>query len=90
MRFSSRVSIHALTRSATGALKYIRITGIVSIHALTRSATALKIKDSHTVLFQSTHSRGVRLGNGANSFYFNSFNPRTHEECDKGVKNTLI
>ena len=34
-------------------------------------------------MFQSTHPRGVRRYDVANEFYFGSFNPRTHEGCDR-------
>ena len=55
------VSIHALTRSATGQRWQFTGNLRVSIHALTRSATlrATRTTDSR-LLFQSTHSRGVR------------------------------
>ena len=55
----------------------------VSIHALTKSATTLAGASAITVLFQSTHSRRVRLiRKYPISTIINSFNPRTHEECD--------
>ena len=59
-----RVSIHALTRSATfyGSLRYALLT--VSIHALTRSATVPQAGAAPNVEFQSTHSRGVRPSTG--------------------------
>ena len=79
----SEVSIHALTRSATiRALTGGDITK-VSIHALTRSATAEYQSSGIIAMFQSTHSRGVRL-DMPNDLQQSvaSFNPRTHEECD--------
>ena len=55
----------------------------VSIHALTRSATLGSTHFFYFKVFQSTHSRGVRLASViASSFIFSCFNPRTHEECD--------
>ena len=60
--YVKRVSIHALTRSATVLDPIFGVAADVSIHALTRSATLQLIKYSTIQLFQSTHSRGVRLG----------------------------
>ena len=58
----------------------------ISIHALTRSATYYRGRHvPKAELFQSTHSRGVRPF--LMSFFVSRvcyFNPRTHEECDKG------
>ena len=56
----------------------------VSIHALTRSATLFTLASVFFLfLFQSTHSRGVRLRkNPVISLWNFGFNPRTHEECD--------
>ena len=43
------------------------------------------------LLFQSTHSRGVRQGQTAFTFTPMDFNPRTHEECDyKSDINNMI
>ena len=57
----------------------------VSIHALTRSATRLRtLFRSVHLLFQYTHSRGVRLISQFITQGTKSFNPRTHEECDIG------
>ena len=56
------VSIHALTRSATCFEDDLFLLfNQVSIHALTRSATTILIGIFNLGLFQSTHSRGVRL-----------------------------
>ena len=56
------VSIHALTKSATKACCWFAINDPVSIHALTKSATAcLRHIRSVLRMFQSTHSRRVRL-----------------------------
>ena len=55
------VSIHALTRSATASGPGTGQTAAVSIHALTRSATKLTCRRYVRPMFQSTHSRGVRL-----------------------------
>ena len=80
----SRISIHALTRSATDQQRVHSKRSSISIHALTRSATShwqarcllvshfnprtheecdgVKLTiDEMAYLFQSTHSRGVRL-----------------------------
>ena len=79
------VSIHALTRSAT-IIASISSSNpyLVSIHALTRSATTYSTANHR--LFQSTHSRGVRhVFSGCIPFDI-SFNPRTHEECDRFVE----
>ena len=55
----------------------------VSIHALTKSATSLIQVFTSSMMFQSTHSRRVRRRSGFKlAFPYNSFNPRTHEECD--------
>ena len=81
---SKPISIHALTRSATIGIFVIQSNRTISIHALTRSATQPQIINSMSqFIFQSTHSRGVRLTRSASSsrFLYN-FNPRTHEECD--------
>ena len=60
-----------------------KLTKDVSIHALTRSATTSDIFSFTSDLFQSTHSRGVRLDDmPLPKTVFLCFNPRTHEECD--------
>ena len=41
-------------------------------------------------MFQSTHSRGVRLTDLQDAYFHASFNPRTHEECDKTLKNIWL
>ena len=42
-------------------------------------------------MFQSTHSRGVRHRQLHPKTDYNSFNPRTHEECDMGsTKYTIM
>ena len=76
------VSIHALTRSATPIQSVSLQTKDVSIHALTRSATSGLEIQCNDGKFQSTHSRGVRLTRMEQRSLNNSFNPRTHEECD--------
>ena len=58
--------------------------GYVSIHAPTRGATAFWRNCDKTAGFQSTHPRGVRLRKDVwlcSSLC--SFNPRTHEGCDR-------
>ena len=83
------VSIHALTRSATIGTESGVAFASVSIHALTRSATLSIMKDLYYfILFQSTHSRGVRLSVKAARDKPKCFNPRTHEECDNRRKHT--
>ena len=54
------VSIHALTRSATCRYEGEIQRRNVSIHALTRSATLIALLSQLSMMFQSTHSRGVR------------------------------
>ena len=77
------VSIHALTRSATAKSNQLICLLLVSIHALTRSATSQRRLSELPAMFQSTHSRGVRLsGFRLGQHISDSFNPRTHEECD--------
>ena len=66
------VSIHALTRSATHLWERNPSPEDVSIHALTRSATRIKINKPASERFQSTHSRGVRLGLSLIVLYFAS------------------
>src|SRR5699024_8875050 len=75
-------SIHALTRSATKKLIKVSKQLYISIHALTRSATRKETYYIKHTRFQSTHSRGVRLGFTATPILLNYFNPRSHEECD--------
>ena len=72
-------------------LRFILLVIQVSIHALTRSATQYRLRLSGFRLFQSTHSRGVRQAwYLKNASRVASFNPRTHEECDKkGVNSNL-
>ena len=54
------ISIHALTGSATYSPRTTSIYSPISIHALTGSATSILFSISCSILFQSTHSRGVR------------------------------
>ena len=78
------ISIHALTRSATTIDRPLTQAEIISIHALTRSATLYSQRINLSLTkFQSTHSRGVRLGSPKFcGSLIPDFNPRTHEECD--------
>ena len=86
-----RVSIHALTKSATAGKYNEQGNWDVSIHALTKSATFL----SHSPFFfqrvsihaltKSATSRGTITRRSTPSF-----NPRTHEECDSFVTSTYI
>ena len=78
----NRVSIHALTRSATPVLASRWLSWRVSIHALTRSATHSAKRAGSMNRFQSTHSRGVRQLLARWLLADRCFNPRTHEECD--------
>ena len=55
----------------------------VSIHALTKSATIRPAMLFVSLLFQSTHSRRVRRLTSSTVSAYESFNPRTHEECDE-------
>ena len=44
-----------------------------------------------SVIFQSTHSRGVRRWKVDNTDFEGDFNPRTHEECDDiFIRSTLL
>ncbi len=80
------ISIHALTRSATGVYLDVIDNSVISIHALTRSATAnysavLAVLDYFN---PRTHKEcditsGVAWVTGVN------FNPRTHKECDVSI-----
>ena len=56
------ISIHALTGSATDTENDYDLKYIISIHALTGSATQYAGLLQDIFEFQSTHSRGVRLG----------------------------
>ena len=55
-----KISIHALTRSATQTWLTNYFGVGISIHALTRSATQIDKFRIFEYVFQSTHSRGVR------------------------------
>jgi len=61
--FSQAVSIHAPARGATFlTVSDKQFLAWVSIHAPARGATILTLVISpHTIRFQSTHPRGVRL-----------------------------
>ena len=58
---SLTISIHALARSATLLQEMDHRSLEISIHALARSATFLDLQYFTAFIFQSTHSRGVRL-----------------------------
>ena len=79
-----RISIHALTKSATFSIFNITFCTTISIHALTKSATNNDLMPaSPDLVFQSTHSQRVRRpGIGPTRSNFKYFNPRTHKECD--------
>ena len=77
------ISIHAPTRGATKAQKYLKRYYIISIHAPTRGATNA-VYFFHTLqIFQSTLPREERHITGV-SFMFQMyyFNPRSHERSD--------
>ena len=59
------ISIHALTWSATTTTDRDKAIYPISIHALSWSATLYAILLAVQVVFQSTHSRGVRLATSA-------------------------
>ena len=81
------ISIHALTRSATHSFRS-RFRILSNFNPRTHEecddyeSTFFDFPD----LFQSTHSRGVRLSLAfLHNAAFPNFNPRTHEECDAGA-----
>ena len=57
----------------------------VSIHAPTWGATTKCANSCRSVLFQSTHPRGVRLVHTIINDILFSFNPRTHVGCDTAL-----
>ena len=77
------ISIHAPARGATFLCLYVSRIHAVSIHAPARGATkhTLVIGSAYS-LFQSTHSRGVRLLCESFRQVCPCFNPRTREGCD--------
>ena len=78
------VSIHAPARGATLPCRDGRIVNErVSIHAPARGATRRQASHSQSVLFQSTHPRGVRrISETPRWTARGGFNPRTREGCD--------
>ena len=78
------ISIHALTRSATGLHGARKQYSGISIHALTRSATAIPLNSSIS-LFISIHAltRSATRHHPHINRVTIDFNPRTHEECDR-------
>ena len=77
------ISIHALTKSATGFVLAIECLMLISIHALTKSATDYRQTSSgdcmisiHALTKSATHFQSHCLT--AKKY----FNPRTHKECD--------
>ncbi len=70
------------------SITFLRLTsGLISIHALTWSATLAFWLSRRGLLFQSTHSHGVRPRKRPNIQRGRGhFNPRTHMECDVGAK----
>ena len=81
------VSIHALTRSATGATPEAVQAVQVSIHALTRSAT-WPIPRPRPLRSVSIHAltRSATKPSQASGEGDTGFNPRTHEECDRNSR----
>ena len=80
---SDAVSIHALTRSATDQQQREILIISVSIHALTRSAT-FGDRFLSIGFYVSIHAL-TRSATEISKPYVqskDSFNPRTHEECD--------
>ena len=81
------ISIHALTRSATGPVRCSFVCELISIHALTRSATKRwRVYSRSLCNFNPrTHEECdlERVDSCANA---QNFNPRTHEECDDEYK----
>ena len=80
------VSIHALTRSATGN-GWEAAAMMNGFNPRTHEECDKDIKQNYPVyiLFQSTHSRGVRHPDApCHPTAGRCFNPRTHEECDVG------
>ena len=62
---------------------------MISIHAPTRGATAAWFTMLFTsVLFQSTHPRGVRRTTDVWALTHIDFNPRTHEGCDSSRRDS--
>ena len=78
----AKVSIHALTRSATfGEIDWTVPCGFQSTHSRGVRLWGIVLAVPF-VLFQSTHSRGVRRYHPMLLSPVSCFNPRTHEECD--------
>ena len=76
---TTEVSIHAPTRGATFFADPEQGLVRVSIHAPTRGATSQLSRSALSLMFQSTHPRGVRQSFGYASFYkvlFQSTHPR--------------
>ena len=83
-RVGIRVSIHALTRSATNPketqpLYYV---GFQSTHS--RGVRPITVHQFHLGVFVSIHAltRSATASMHHDSCTYSCFNPRTHEECD--------
>ena len=76
------ISIHAPTWGATSRIIGGFTTMCISIHAPTWGATFGASGGSRTLLFQSTHPRGVRHTCNTCRRSGRHFNPRTHVGCD--------
>ena len=77
------ISIHALTKSATGLIQYFFTMNQISIHALTKSATSAT-EFNFKMIFISIHAltKSATSLNLESKIQQQNFNPRTHKECD--------
>ena len=82
------VSIHAPAWGATRVPQEYRHWSGISIHAPAWGATDALLADfQESILFQSTHPRGVRPASPSTPPRANfCFNPRTHVGCDAQTK----
>ena len=78
----SGISIHAPTWGATDLNVTVAIRIRISIHAPTWGATPTAFANLETLIFQSTHPRGVRPAWQSDCKPMSDFNPRTHVGCD--------
>ena len=81
------ISIHALTRSATAYSK-LPASPLLNFNPRTHKECddIPSMKSLAQIIFQSTHSQGVRLKTLPKPTILGGyFNPRTHKECDRRV-----
>ena len=79
----TKISIHALARSATELLQAQPLSYSISIHALARSATSKNnIKEDFVMISIHALARSATDKRNMHSRKNNNFNPRTREECD--------